>query len=101
VSRWNGAEVKAVAVRRESRRLHSAVTSCCQAYLWTNRAKCIIAASTKKKLNSWLWSASQLYRPSDRSLLAKLVPTFADRACRVVSATDSHGRQSRFSRPEP
>jgi hypothetical protein len=34
----------------------------------------------------------ELYRPSDRRLLAKLVPTFADRGCRVVSATDSHGR---------
>jgi hypothetical protein len=32
-------------------------------------------------------------------LSAKLVPTFADRVCRVVSATDPHGRKSRFSRP--
>jgi hypothetical protein len=31
-------------------------------------------------------------RPSDRRLLAKLVPTFADRGCGVVSATDSHDR---------
>jgi hypothetical protein len=31
-------------------------------------------------------------RPSDRRLLAKLVPTFADRECRVVSATDPPGR---------
>jgi hypothetical protein len=30
--------------------------------------------------------------PSDRRLSAKLVPTFADRGCRVVSATDPHGR---------
>jgi hypothetical protein len=34
-------------------------------------------------------------------LLAKLLINFADRGCRVVSATDSHGRWSRFSRPEP
>jgi hypothetical protein len=34
---------------------------------------------------------SELYRPSDRRLSAKLVPTSADRGCRVVSATDSHG----------
>jgi hypothetical protein len=33
-----------------------------------------------------------LYRPSDRRLSAKLVPTFADRGCRVVSAADSFGR---------
>jgi hypothetical protein len=31
-------------------------------------------------------------RPTDRSLSAKLVPTFSDRGCRVVSATDPHGR---------
>jgi hypothetical protein len=40
----------------------------------------------------WLWSASELYRPSDRRLLTKFVPTFTDRGCRVVSATGSHGR---------
>jgi hypothetical protein len=34
----------------------------------------------KQKLNKtpWLWSASELYLPSDRRLLAKLVPNFAD-----------------------
>jgi hypothetical protein len=31
--------------------------------------------------------------PTERpSLLGEVVPTFADRRCRVVSATDSHGR---------
>jgi hypothetical protein len=31
--------------------------------------------------------------PAERRLLsAKLVPDFADRGCRVVSATDPHGR---------
>jgi hypothetical protein len=34
---------------------------------------------------------SELYRPSDRRLSAKLVPTFADKGCRVVSATDPYG----------
>jgi hypothetical protein len=34
-----------------------------------------------------LQSARELYRPSDRRLSAKLVPAFADRGCRVVSAT--------------
>jgi hypothetical protein len=29
----------------------------------------------------------------------KLVPTFVDRGCRVVSTMDPHGRCSRFSRP--
>jgi hypothetical protein len=32
------------------------------------------------------------------ALLGEVVPAFADRGCRVVSATDSHGRKSRFSR---
>jgi hypothetical protein len=31
--------------------------------------------------------------PTERPpLLGEVVPTFADRWCRVVSATDSHGR---------
>jgi hypothetical protein len=36
----------------------------------------------------WPEFTSELYRPSDRRLLAKLVPTFADRGCHVVSVTD-------------
>jgi hypothetical protein len=44
------------------------------------------------KKTPWPYSASELYRPSDRRLSAKLVPTFADRGCRLVSATDPHGR---------
>jgi hypothetical protein len=31
-------------------------------------------------------------RAERQQLSAKLVPTFADRGCRVVSATDPHGR---------
>jgi hypothetical protein len=46
--------------------------------------------STKIEI-PWLQSASELYRPSDRRLSAKLVPTFADRGCHVVSATDPYG----------
>jgi CBS-domain-containing membrane protein len=37
-------------------------------------------------------SASELYGPSDRRFSAKLVPTFADRGCHVVSVTDPYGR---------
>jgi hypothetical protein len=43
---------------------------------------------------------SEPYRPSDRRLSAKLVPTFADRGCRVVSATDPHGRILGFLDPK-
>jgi hypothetical protein len=33
-------------------------------------------------------SMDELYRPSDRRLSAKWLPTFADRGCHVVSVTD-------------
>jgi hypothetical protein len=39
-----------------------------------------------------LQSASELYRPRDSRLSVKLVPTLADRGCRVVSATNLYGR---------
>jgi hypothetical protein len=45
----------------------------------------------QNKQTPWSLSASELYRPSDRCMSAKLVPTFADRGCRVVSATDPQG----------
>jgi hypothetical protein len=40
----------------------------------------------------WRESSSEICRPSDRRLSEKLVPTFADRGCRVVSVTNSYGR---------
>jgi hypothetical protein len=46
---------------------------------------------TKNKTNSWSESASKLHRPSDRRLLAKWLPTFADRGCHMVSVTDPYG----------
>jgi hypothetical protein len=39
---------------------------------------------------------SKLYRPSDRRLSTKLVPTFADRGCRLVSSTNPYGRVPGF-----
>jgi hypothetical protein len=44
----------------------------------------------------WPESASELYRPSDRRLSDKLVPTFADRECRVVSVTDPYDHNLGF-----
>jgi hypothetical protein len=54
-------------------------------------------AAKKKKLRGFSPPANYtdratLYRLSDRRLSAKLVPTLADRGCRVVSATNPHGR---------
>jgi hypothetical protein len=40
----------------------------------------------------WLDSASEMYRPSDRLLFAKLVPTFANRECHMISVTDPYDR---------
>jgi hypothetical protein len=39
----------------------------------------------------WPESVSELYWPSDHRLSAKLLPTFADRGCHVVSMTDPYG----------
>jgi hypothetical protein len=39
-------------------------------------------------LNLWFESASEPYQLSNRRLSAKLVPTFVDRGCHVVSVTD-------------
>jgi hypothetical protein len=44
----------------------------------------------------WFKSASELYRPSDRRLSARLVPTFGDRSCHVVSVTDPYAVFSVF-----
>jgi CBS-domain-containing membrane protein len=44
------------------------------------------------KQTPWSESMSELYRPSDRNLSEKLVPTSADRGCHVVSVTDPYGR---------
>jgi hypothetical protein len=52
-------------------------------------------------LTPWLESVGEPYRPSDHRLSAKLVPTFADRECHVVSITDPYGHIPGFSRPEP
>jgi hypothetical protein len=43
------------------------------------------------QLTPWPDSAIELYRPSDRRLSAKLVPTFMDIGCYVVSMTESYG----------
>jgi hypothetical protein len=45
----------------------------------------------KLKKTPWSESASELYRPRDRCLSAKSLPTFADRRCHVVSVTDPYG----------
>jgi hypothetical protein len=45
----------------------------------------------QKKFRRFSPPANYTDRPSDRRLSAKLVPTLADRGCRVVGATNPHG----------
>jgi hypothetical protein len=45
----------------------------------------------KKNELSGFSPQSELYRPSDRRLSAKLGPALADKGCRVVSASNPHG----------
>jgi hypothetical protein len=47
-----------------------------------------VRADKTRGKSPWPESASELYQPRDRHMSAKLVPTFTDRGCRVVSATD-------------
>jgi hypothetical protein len=53
--------------------------------------ECLRKINIKTK-TPWPESASELYRQGDSRLSAKLVPSFADRVCHVVSVTDSYGR---------
>jgi hypothetical protein len=54
---------------------------------------------TKKQTNkqtAWPEFASELHRPSGRSLPTKLVATFANKGCHVVSVTDPYVRNPGF-----
>jgi hypothetical protein len=51
-----------------------------------------ITKQKQRKQTPWPESASKRYRSSDRRLLAKLVPTFADRGSHVFSMMDPCGR---------
>jgi hypothetical protein len=59
---------------------------------FTRRSPYGLPGRFKKKKTPWSESASELYRPSDRRLSAKWLPTFADRECHVVSVTDPYCR---------
>jgi hypothetical protein len=61
----------------------------------------IIIIIITNKQTPWPESANELYRPRDRRLLAKLLPTLADRGCHVVSVTDPNGRILGFTDLSP
>jgi hypothetical protein len=64
----------------------------CSSSLHNRNFYCLFLVMSKTKQTPWSESASELYRPSDLRLSAKLVPTFADRGCHVISVTDLYGR---------
>jgi hypothetical protein len=57
-----------------------------------SRILLLILKKNKTKQTPWSESASELYRPSDRRLPAKWLPTFADKGCHAVSVTYPYGR---------
>jgi hypothetical protein len=56
------------------------------------RKKFSICQNKQNKQTPWPESASELYPLSDSCLSAKLMSTFVDRGCCVVSVTDPYGR---------
>jgi hypothetical protein len=66
--------------------------------LWNVLQRCRCIKPDVIKLRGFE-SASELYRLSDHHWSAKLVPTLADRGCRVVSATNPSDRNFDSSRP--
>jgi hypothetical protein len=51
-----------------------------------------IGDQSLKERDSWPEFTSELYRPSYRRLLAKLVPAVAVRGCHIFNVTDTYGR---------
>jgi hypothetical protein len=52
----------------------------------------MIKLKTNKKETPWPEFAKELHLQSDSRFSAKLVPTFVDRGCRVVSVTNLYSR---------
>jgi hypothetical protein len=84
-ARWNGNTSVIEIKKRFSETSYARLNG-----VTTQRTTIRITAKTRLKI-PWPESASELYRPSDRRLSAKLVPTFADRGCHVVSVTNPYG----------
>jgi hypothetical protein len=66
-----------------------------QSHVTRTEAGCARKKPASKSWNEqtpWPEPASELYRPSDRSLSTKLVPTLADRGCCLVSTVVHYGR---------
>jgi hypothetical protein len=57
-----------------------------------NKINALFSRHCTKKIPPWLESERELYRPSDLRLSTKLVPTFTDRGCHMVSVMDPYCR---------
>jgi hypothetical protein len=68
---------------------------------WCSSVDNVRHCHVPNKQTPWSESASELYRPSDSRLWAKLVPTFADRGVPRGQRDGSLRPYSRVSRPEP
>jgi hypothetical protein len=61
--------------------------------MYVLKTTCLLTSKKENnKQTPWCESTNELYRPSDCRWSAKLVPTFTDRECHVVSVTDPYGR---------
>jgi hypothetical protein len=79
---------------------HRTRTNWVQIWNWRSHCLCGLSTFCVPPLDGWMWvlwkktpwpeSASELYRPSDHRLPARLVPTFAYRGCHVVSVTNPY-----------
>jgi hypothetical protein len=63
---------------------------------WSLAFEVALNSFARKKKTLWSEFASELYRPRDRCLSAKLVLTFEGRGCHVVILTDPYGRNLGF-----
>jgi hypothetical protein len=61
--------------------------------------KCMYLLMCCNKTTPWSESVSELYRPTDRRLSAKLMSNFADGECHVDSVTNPYGRNLGFLDP--
>jgi hypothetical protein len=67
-------------------------TQQCVLRQWKHHNRLPVQCQQTNKQSPWSESVSELYRPSDRRLSAKWMPTFADRGCHMISVMDPYGR---------
>jgi hypothetical protein len=92
MNRRFGGTCRILILSRKIRKARSQLDETPSKFFRRNPQHGVIAEETSIKKTPWFESASELYRPSDRRLSAKRLPTCADRGCHAVSVTDPYGR---------